>query len=147
MIQLRNVERTYKTGPGVTYVLRRINVDIHPGEHRSRFRRQDEGAGHDGFFHALAATQHHFHRLALKRFVVLFGHEIRAYRFFHALSSGCTQNLCPAKRGNLRLPRVGFPAFGYYYEDATTALVRFVGLIAFGPRYPLVLSAFAHPSR
>src|SRR5437868_9758757 len=32
MIQLRNVERTYKTGPGVTYVLRRINVDIHPGE-------------------------------------------------------------------------------------------------------------------
>ncbi len=32
MIQLRNVERTYKTGPGVTYVLRRINVDIQPGE-------------------------------------------------------------------------------------------------------------------
>lgn len=32
MIQLRNVERTYKTGPGVTYVLRRVNVDIQPGE-------------------------------------------------------------------------------------------------------------------
>lgn len=32
MIQLRNVERTYKTGPGVTYVLRRVNVDIQAGE-------------------------------------------------------------------------------------------------------------------
>src|SRR5690348_8004751 len=46
-----------------------------------------------------------------------------------------------------RLPRVGFPAFRRYYEDATTSLVRFAGLIAFGPRYLLVLSAFAHPSR
>jgi putative ABC transport system ATP-binding protein len=32
MIQLRNVERTYKTGAGVTYVLRRINLDIRDGE-------------------------------------------------------------------------------------------------------------------
>ena len=32
MIQLRNVERGYKTGPTTTYVLRRINVDIQPGE-------------------------------------------------------------------------------------------------------------------
>jgi putative ABC transport system ATP-binding protein len=32
MIQLRNVERTYKTGAGATYVLRRINLDIRPGE-------------------------------------------------------------------------------------------------------------------
>ena len=32
MIQLRNVERTYKTGAGVTYVLRRINLDIREGE-------------------------------------------------------------------------------------------------------------------
>jgi putative ABC transport system ATP-binding protein len=32
MIQLRNVERTYKTGAGVTYVLRRINLDIPEGE-------------------------------------------------------------------------------------------------------------------
>jgi hypothetical protein len=45
-----------------------------------------------------------------------------------------------------RLPRAGFPAFGCYYEDATTALARFTGLLAFGPQYPLVLSAFAHPS-
>src|SRR5436853_7312748 len=32
MIQLRNVERTYNTGPTTTYVMRRINLDIHPGE-------------------------------------------------------------------------------------------------------------------
>jgi len=32
MIQLRGVERTYKTGAGVTYVLRRINLDIREGE-------------------------------------------------------------------------------------------------------------------
>ena len=32
MISLRNIERTYKTGAGVTYVLRRINLDIQQGE-------------------------------------------------------------------------------------------------------------------
>jgi putative ABC transport system ATP-binding protein len=32
MIQLRNVERSYKAGAGATYVLRRINLDIHEGE-------------------------------------------------------------------------------------------------------------------
>ena len=32
MIQLRNVERAYKTGPGVTYVLRRIHLDIQEGD-------------------------------------------------------------------------------------------------------------------
>jgi len=32
MIQLKNVERSYKTGAGQTWVLRRINLDIQPGE-------------------------------------------------------------------------------------------------------------------
>jgi putative ABC transport system ATP-binding protein len=32
MIQLRNIERTYKTGAGITYVLRRISLDIREGE-------------------------------------------------------------------------------------------------------------------
>jgi ABC-type lipoprotein export system ATPase subunit len=32
MIQLKNVERAYKTGAGATYVLRRINLDIQPGD-------------------------------------------------------------------------------------------------------------------
>jgi putative ABC transport system ATP-binding protein len=32
MIQLRNVERSYKAGAGATYVLRRINLDIQQGD-------------------------------------------------------------------------------------------------------------------
>ena len=32
MIQLRNVERSYKTGAGQTWVLRRITLDIREGE-------------------------------------------------------------------------------------------------------------------
>src|SRR5215467_1617092 len=32
MIQLRNVERTYKSGAGATYVLRRINLEIQSGD-------------------------------------------------------------------------------------------------------------------
>jgi len=32
MIRLRNIERTYKAGAGVTYVLRRINLDVQDGE-------------------------------------------------------------------------------------------------------------------
>jgi len=32
MIQLRNIERLYKTGPAATYVLRRINLDIAEGD-------------------------------------------------------------------------------------------------------------------
>ncbi|HZP62837.1 MAG TPA: ABC transporter ATP-binding protein [Terriglobales bacterium] len=32
MIQLRNVERVYKTAAGSTYVLRRINLDVRDGE-------------------------------------------------------------------------------------------------------------------
>jgi len=32
MIQLRNVERSYKVGPGATYVLRRIDLDIQQGD-------------------------------------------------------------------------------------------------------------------
>jgi putative ABC transport system ATP-binding protein len=32
MIQLRNVERSYKTGAGSSYVLRRINLDINAGD-------------------------------------------------------------------------------------------------------------------
>jgi putative ABC transport system ATP-binding protein len=32
MIQLKNLERSYKTGAGQTWVLRRIHLDIQPGE-------------------------------------------------------------------------------------------------------------------
>ncbi len=32
MISLNNVEKTYKTAAGLTYVLRRVNLDIHEGD-------------------------------------------------------------------------------------------------------------------
>src|ERR1035438_6554825 len=32
MIQLKNVDRSYKTGAGRTWVLRRVNLDIREGE-------------------------------------------------------------------------------------------------------------------
>ena len=32
MIQLKNIERSYKTAAGQTWVLRRINLEIHQGE-------------------------------------------------------------------------------------------------------------------
>jgi len=32
MIQLKNLDRSYKTGAGRTWVLRRVNLDIHEGE-------------------------------------------------------------------------------------------------------------------
>jgi ABC-type lipoprotein export system ATPase subunit len=32
MIQLKNIERSYKTGAGQTWVLRRVGLDIQPGE-------------------------------------------------------------------------------------------------------------------
>jgi putative ABC transport system ATP-binding protein len=32
MIQLRNIERSYKAGSGQTWVLRRVNLDVHEGE-------------------------------------------------------------------------------------------------------------------
>src|ERR1700729_255218 len=32
MIQLKNIERSYKTGPTQTWVLRRINLEIQQGE-------------------------------------------------------------------------------------------------------------------
>jgi len=33
MISLRNIEKTFSHGPAKTYVLRRIDFDIKPGEH------------------------------------------------------------------------------------------------------------------
>jgi hypothetical protein len=43
-----------------------------------------------------------------------------------------------------RLPRVGFLLSGATMRGATTSSVHFDGLIAFGHRYLLVLSSFAH---
>ncbi len=52
MIQLRNLERSYKTGAGQTWVLRRINLDIREGEFLTIMG--PSGAGKSSLLNALA---------------------------------------------------------------------------------------------
>src|SRR5271167_1235710 len=52
MIQLKNVERSYKTGPGQTWVLRRINLTIREGEFITAMG--PSGAGKSSLLNALA---------------------------------------------------------------------------------------------
>jgi ABC-type lipoprotein export system ATPase subunit len=52
MIQLKNIERSYKTGPTQTWVLRRINLDIREGEFVTIMG--PSGAGKSSLLNALA---------------------------------------------------------------------------------------------
>jgi ABC-type lipoprotein export system ATPase subunit len=52
MIQLKNIERSYKTGPTQTWVLRRINLDIREGEFLTIMG--PSGAGKSSLLNALA---------------------------------------------------------------------------------------------
>ena len=52
MIQLKNIERSYKTGPTQTWVLRRINLDIQEGEFVTIMG--PSGAGKSSLLNALA---------------------------------------------------------------------------------------------
>src|SRR6202140_1044763 len=52
MIQLKNIERSYKAGPGQTWVLRRINLDIRAGEFITIMG--PSGAGKSSLLNALA---------------------------------------------------------------------------------------------
>src|SRR6201992_3545029 len=52
MIQLKNLERSYKTGAGQTWVLRRINLDIAEGEFLTIMG--PSGAGKSSLLNALA---------------------------------------------------------------------------------------------
>jgi ABC-type Fe3+/spermidine/putrescine transport system ATPase subunit len=52
MIQLKNIDRSYKTGAGQTWVLRRINLDIHEGEFITMMG--PSGAGKSSLLNVLA---------------------------------------------------------------------------------------------
>src|ERR1700704_5283692 len=52
MIQLKNIERNYKTGAGFTWVLRRVNLDIQQGEFITVMG--PSGAGKSSLLNALA---------------------------------------------------------------------------------------------
>jgi ABC-type lipoprotein export system ATPase subunit len=59
MIQLRNVERSYKTGAGQTWVLRRINLDIQQGEFLTIMG--PSGAGKSSLLNVLALLDDQWH--------------------------------------------------------------------------------------
>ncbi len=59
MIQLRNVERSYKTGAGQTWVLRRINLDIQEGEFLTIMG--PSGAGKSSLLNVLALLDDQWH--------------------------------------------------------------------------------------
>src|SRR6201998_1794344 len=52
MIQLKNIERSYKTGPTQTWVLRRINLDMREGEFATIMG--PSGAGKSSLLNVLA---------------------------------------------------------------------------------------------
>jgi putative ABC transport system ATP-binding protein len=80
MIKLRSVERAHKTKAGVTYVLRRIDLDLHPGEFLTVMGPSGAGKstllnilglydhGFEGEYHLL---EHPVHRLAPKDRIAL----------------------------------------------------------------------------
>src|SRR5438128_12332699 len=76
LISLRNVEKSYPHGVGRTYVLRRVNVDIKPGEFVSIMG--PSGAGKSTLLHILGmhdsawSGEYYFldqpvHKLAMKQ--------------------------------------------------------------------------------
>ncbi len=71
MISLRNLERSYKTGAGQTWVLRRIHLDIKPGEFVTVMG--PSGAGKSSLLNAIAllddqwAGEYFFHQQPVHR--------------------------------------------------------------------------------
>jgi len=99
MISLRNVEKHFSQGPTKNYVLRRINLDIKPGEFISIMG--PSGAGKSTLLHILGMHDHawqgeyHFDDVAV-----------------HALN--------PKKRAELRNRNIGFVFQSYHLLDDQT---------------------------
>jgi len=99
MIKLRNVEKAFSHGPGKTYVLRRIDLDIQPGEFVSIMG--PSGAGKSTILHILGmhdqswGGEYYFDDVAV-----------------HALDH--------KKRANLRNRNVGFVFQSYHLLDDQT---------------------------
>ena len=99
MISLRNIEKHFSQGPTKNYVLRRINLDIKPGEFISIMG--PSGAGKSTLLHILGMHDHawqgeyHFDDVAV-----------------HALN--------PKKRAELRNRNIGFVFQSYHLLDDQT---------------------------
>jgi putative ABC transport system ATP-binding protein len=99
MISLRNVEKHFSQGLTKNYVLRRINVDIKPGEFISIMG--PSGAGKSTLLHILGMHDH-------------------AWQGEYYFDEVAVHSLNPKKRGELRNRNIGFVFQSYHLLDDQT---------------------------
>ena len=99
MISLRNVEKYFSQGPTKNYVLRRINLDIKPGEFISIMG--PSGAGKSTLLHILGMHDH-------------------AWQGEYQFDDVAVHSLNPKKRGELRNRNIGFVFQSYHLLDDQT---------------------------
>ncbi|HZI47489.1 MAG TPA: ABC transporter ATP-binding protein [Pyrinomonadaceae bacterium] len=99
MISLRNVEKHFSQGMTKNYVLRRINLDIKPGEFISIMG--PSGAGKSTLLHILGMHDH-------------------AWQGEYHFDDVAVHSLNPKKRGELRNRNIGFVFQSYHLLDDQT---------------------------
>ena len=99
MISLRNVEKHFSQGLTKSYVLRRINLDIKPGEFISIMG--PSGAGKSTLLHILGMHDH-------------------AWQGEYHFDDVAVHSLNPKKRGELRNRNIGFVFQSYHLLDDQT---------------------------
>ena len=99
LISTRGIEKSYPVGPGQTYVLRRITLDIKPGEFVSIMG--PSGAGKSTFLHILG-----MHDTTWSGEYVFMGHPIHA--------------LAPKQRATIQKRNIGFVFQSYHLLDDLT---------------------------
>jgi putative ABC transport system ATP-binding protein len=99
MISLRNVEKHFSQGLTKNYVLRRINLDIKPGEFISIMG--PSGAGKSTLLHILGMHDH-------------------AWQGEYHFDDVAVHSLNPKKRGELRNRNIGFVFQSYHLLDDQT---------------------------
>src|SRR2546430_5068582 len=101
MISLRNVEKYFSQGVTKNYVLRRIDLDIKPGEFVSIMG--PSGAGKSTLLHIIGMHDHSWHG---------------EYNF----DDVAVHSLKPKQRGELRNRNIGFVFQSYRSEEHTSEL-------------------------
>jgi ABC-type lipoprotein export system ATPase subunit len=99
MISLRNIEKHFSQGVTKSYVLRRINLDIKPGEFISIMG--PSGAGKSTLLHILGMHDH-------------------AWQGEYHFDDVAVHSLNPKKRGELRNRNIGFVFQSYHLLDDQT---------------------------
>jgi putative ABC transport system ATP-binding protein len=99
MISLRNVEKCFSQGPTKSYVLRRIDLDIKPGEFVSIMG--PSGAGKSTLLHIIGMHDH-------------------AWNGEYHFDDVAVHSLKPKQRGELRNRNIGFVFQSYHLLDDQT---------------------------